>query len=215
MFQISRIFPDARFNLIRPSESGCDIHLCACPPVGVQFPVNELKQIARIGIALFFETGIELNIGGVLPDEPYCCRLVRASVNGNIGTDGVGRRANVPDGGFSRGDMIGLGQCQGQRRFLSERQSRSQHQEKHKQAIEIFCSGYEERRAESFGFWHARYPASCIPTKSVRGRTFGTSFRPFCCPKFFMSQKSTVPVTHKPVNVSVYVSPCQRAECRV
>jgi len=56
--QFRCVFCDAGFNHANLSVSGCDIHPFACPPVRVQFFVNQLKQIALIGTALFFETGI-------------------------------------------------------------------------------------------------------------------------------------------------------------
>ena len=56
--QFRRIFRDAGFKLTNLSVSGCDIHPFARPSVRVQFFVNQPKQIALIGTALFFETGI-------------------------------------------------------------------------------------------------------------------------------------------------------------
>src|ERR1035437_2519949 len=56
--QFRCVFPDAGFELTNLSVSGCDIHPFARLPVRAQFFVNQLKQIALIGTALFFETEI-------------------------------------------------------------------------------------------------------------------------------------------------------------
>ena len=59
LLQFRRTFREAGFELTNSSVTGCNIHPFAHPPVRVQFFVNQLKQTALIGTALFFETGIK------------------------------------------------------------------------------------------------------------------------------------------------------------
>ena len=163
--QFHRAFPDTEFAMNNFSVSGFNIHPLAHPPSRTQSFVNKLKQIALIGIALFFEKGIRCKTGGILIVGRQPRHPVLEAGNRNV-TKGVGYRISANHHRRPQRWLVVTKHRQNLHLFLSEHRSRGHRQQENQQKTDILWHGQEAQQSGIFGSWHARLPATGIPNQN-------------------------------------------------